>query len=63
MTNGRFSVWWLQDAKLKAAFVMNRPDEERELAPQWIESGVDISTARLTNVEQPLTAATENVAA
>lgn len=41
--NGCFSVWWLQDAKLKAAFVMNRPDEEREMAPQWIESGVDIS--------------------
>lgn len=61
--NGRFSVWWVKDAKLKAAFVMNRPDEEREVAPQWIESGVDVSAHRLADAELPLTAATEEVAA
>jgi NADPH-dependent 2,4-dienoyl-CoA reductase/sulfur reductase-like enzyme len=33
---GRFSVWWLKGGRLMAAFVMNRPDEERELAPAWI---------------------------
>jgi NADPH-dependent 2,4-dienoyl-CoA reductase/sulfur reductase-like enzyme len=31
-----FSVWWLQQKRLIAAFTMNRPDEEREAAPRWI---------------------------
>jgi hypothetical protein len=59
--NGRFSVWWIQDTKLKAAFVMNRPDEEREAAPQWIKSGVDISATRLADAQHPLTEAAEKV--
>jgi 3-phenylpropionate/trans-cinnamate dioxygenase ferredoxin reductase subunit len=34
-----FSAWWLDEAnRLVAAFVMNRPDEERTNAPKWIES-------------------------
>ncbi len=38
--NGRFSTWWLaEDGRLLAAFVMNRPEEEREKAPKWIKSG------------------------
>jgi 3-phenylpropionate/trans-cinnamate dioxygenase ferredoxin reductase component len=32
-----FSVWWLRGEELVAAFVMNRPDDERTVAPQWIE--------------------------
>jgi 3-phenylpropionate/trans-cinnamate dioxygenase ferredoxin reductase subunit len=33
-----FSAWWLDEAsRLLAAFVMNRPDEEREAAPRLIE--------------------------
>jgi 3-phenylpropionate/trans-cinnamate dioxygenase ferredoxin reductase subunit len=28
-----FSIWWLSQGRLVAAFVMNRPDEERELHP------------------------------
>jgi NADPH-dependent 2,4-dienoyl-CoA reductase/sulfur reductase-like enzyme len=31
-----FSVWWVRDRRLVAAFVMNRPDKERESAPGWI---------------------------
>lgn len=31
-----FSVWWMKDRRLVAAFVMNRPDKERESAPGWI---------------------------
>lgn len=31
-----FSVWWVKDRRLVAAFVMNRPDKERESAPGWI---------------------------
>jgi NADPH-dependent 2,4-dienoyl-CoA reductase/sulfur reductase-like enzyme len=43
--NGRFSVWWLaEDGRLLAAFVMNRPDEEREMAPEWIQSGKKMTT-------------------
>jgi NADPH-dependent 2,4-dienoyl-CoA reductase/sulfur reductase-like enzyme len=42
-----FSVWWLKKDILVAAFTMNRPDEERELAPEWIRSKQVLSTARL----------------
>jgi NADPH-dependent 2,4-dienoyl-CoA reductase/sulfur reductase-like enzyme len=34
-----FSAWWLDEAnRVLAAFVMNRPDEERESAPRLIET-------------------------
>jgi 3-phenylpropionate/trans-cinnamate dioxygenase ferredoxin reductase component len=49
-----FSAWWLHRSKLVAAFTMNRPDEEREVAPRWIESGQPVSVARLTDASQPL---------
>jgi NADPH-dependent 2,4-dienoyl-CoA reductase/sulfur reductase-like enzyme len=42
-----FSVWWLCRDKLVAAFTMNRPDEERELAPELIRSKRTISPERL----------------
>jgi hypothetical protein len=32
LVSGRFSAWWLRAGRLVAAFVMNRPEEERELA-------------------------------
>jgi NADPH-dependent 2,4-dienoyl-CoA reductase/sulfur reductase-like enzyme len=31
-----FSVWWLRGGRVVAAFVMDRPDEERDLAQQLI---------------------------
>lgn len=34
--SGQFSVWWTQTGRLVAAFVLQRPDEEREWAMQWI---------------------------
>lgn len=52
-----FSVWWLRQNKLVAAFVMNRPDEERESAPKWIEAGKTLSGAKLRDAAQPLAAA------
>jgi NADPH-dependent 2,4-dienoyl-CoA reductase/sulfur reductase-like enzyme len=52
-----FSLWWLHRTKLVAAFTMNRPDDEREVAPRWIESGQPVSVARLTDASQPLAAA------
>jgi len=33
-----FSIWWLRQGRLAAAFVMNRPEEEREAAPRLIQS-------------------------
>lgn len=37
--NGRFSAWWLaEDGRLLAAFIMNRPEEEREMAPKLIKA-------------------------
>jgi NADPH-dependent 2,4-dienoyl-CoA reductase/sulfur reductase-like enzyme len=32
----RFSVWWLKKQTLCAAFIMNRSEEERAVAPRWI---------------------------
>ena len=44
-----FSVWWLSGDRLVAAFVMNRPDEERENAPELIRTRRPLSaTRRLT---------------
>ena len=42
-----FSVWWLKQQRLVAAFTMNRPDEERNAAPQWIESKRHLSANEL----------------
>ena len=32
----QFSVWWLRRQKLCAAFIMNRSEQERSVAPRWI---------------------------
>ena len=42
-----FSIWWLSQDRLVAAFAMNRPDEERELPPELIRSKQVLSAARL----------------
>ena len=42
-----FSVWWLSRDRLVAAFTMNRPDEERELAPVLIRSKQAVSPTHL----------------
>jgi NADPH-dependent 2,4-dienoyl-CoA reductase/sulfur reductase-like enzyme len=49
-----FSVWWLREKQVIAAFIMNRPDEEREAAPKWIEDKQMISAERLKNPKAPL---------
>lgn len=45
-----FSVWWLSRNTLVAAFTMNRPDEERELAPELIRSKRNVIPERLREV-------------
>ncbi len=49
-----FSVWWLNGDQLIAAFVMNRPDEERQLAPEWIKSKRHLSRESLADQNRPL---------
>ena len=43
-----FSVWWLKEHRLIAAFTMNRPDEEREAAPKLIESKTRVTAAEVS---------------
>lgn len=47
LTTSSFSVWWLSENRLVAAFTMNRPDEEREAAPELIRSKHALSAQRL----------------
>ena len=54
-----FSVWWLREKRVVAAFTMNRPDEEREVAPKWIESKQSVSGARLQETSRSISAAAE----
>jgi len=49
VTSKSFSVWWLRGKRLIAAFAMNRPDEERETAPKWIESKQPVAEDMLRN--------------
>lgn len=50
--NGRFSVWWLnEDDQVLAAFIMDCPEEERKLAPEWIRSGKKLSPHWLQEAE------------
>jgi NADPH-dependent 2,4-dienoyl-CoA reductase/sulfur reductase-like enzyme len=42
-----FSVWWIRDKRLVAAFVMNRPEEERNAAPRMIESRQRVTSVDL----------------
>ena len=44
-----FSTWWLREQTVVAAFTMNRPDQEREVAPKWIESRHKVSAKELEN--------------
>jgi len=44
-----FSVWWFKKERLVAAFVMSRPEEERELAPKWIMERTKIDRRALTD--------------
>jgi NADPH-dependent 2,4-dienoyl-CoA reductase/sulfur reductase-like enzyme len=36
MDQKQISVWWLKRQRLCAALIMNRPEEERVVAPRWI---------------------------
>jgi hypothetical protein len=47
LSSNSFSVWWLREGRLTAAFTMNRPNEEREAAPRLIQSKEPVSAEML----------------
>lgn len=59
LSSKSFSVWWLKQKQVVAAFVMSRPDEEREAAPQWIESKRTVSAAKLKDGGSSISGALE----
>ena len=52
-----FSVWWIRQQRLVAAFTMSRPDEERDAAPKWIESKQVVSAEKLADASQSIATA------
>ena len=62
-TSNSFSVWWLHEERVRAAFVMNRPDEERNAAPKWIESAERVSATKLADASKPVLTASAPAAA
>ena len=63
LSTNSFSVWWVRQQQVVAAFTMNRPEEERNSAPKWIESGEKISATKLADASQPISAAAVSAAA
>lgn len=57
MEAAKFSVWWLKQGRLVAAFVMDRPDEERDLAQQWITAQEQVDPELLQDANKTLPAA------
>ncbi len=56
LNSNSFSAWWLDETnRLVATFAMNRPDEERNSAPQWIETKKALSPERLADGSRPVT--------
>jgi NADPH-dependent 2,4-dienoyl-CoA reductase/sulfur reductase-like enzyme len=49
LSSTSFSVWWLLQKQVVAAFTMNRPDDERETAPKWIEAKQKVVPDKLEN--------------
>lgn len=59
LSSNSFSVWWLKKNTLVAAFAMNRPDEEREFAPKWIEAKHSASATILRDASKKISEAFE----
>ena len=54
LSSNSFSAWWLSQGRLVAAFAMNRPDEEREAAPKWIEARQALSAENLAKASDSI---------
>jgi NADPH-dependent 2,4-dienoyl-CoA reductase/sulfur reductase-like enzyme len=49
LNSSSFSVWWLKQGRLVSAFAMNRPDEERQAAADWVKARQLVSPERLAD--------------
>ena len=49
LNSSSFSVWWLKQGRLVSAFAMNRPDEERQAAADWVKASQLVSPERLAD--------------
>jgi hypothetical protein len=47
VASGSFSAWWQRHETVIAAFIINCPDEEREIAPKWIGERQDLAPRQL----------------
>jgi NADPH-dependent 2,4-dienoyl-CoA reductase/sulfur reductase-like enzyme len=54
LASGEFSVWWLKGGRLQAAFVMRRPEQEREWATRYIESQEPVDSKALEDESRPI---------
>jgi NADPH-dependent 2,4-dienoyl-CoA reductase/sulfur reductase-like enzyme len=59
LSSKSFSVWWLRKKLVVAAFTMNRPEEERDMAQTWIEAKQAVSGAKLQDTSRSVSAALE----
>jgi NADPH-dependent 2,4-dienoyl-CoA reductase/sulfur reductase-like enzyme len=58
--SSKFSVWWLKQSRVVAAFVMNRPDAERQVPPEWIERRQIVSPQRLSDQDRAIQEAAQD---
>jgi len=49
LNSSSFSIWWLKQGRLVCAFAMNRPDEERQAAAEWIQAKQLLAPERLVD--------------
>jgi NADPH-dependent 2,4-dienoyl-CoA reductase/sulfur reductase-like enzyme len=49
LNSSSFSVWWLKQGRLVSVFAMNRPDEERQAAAEWVKAKQFVSPERLAD--------------
>jgi NADPH-dependent 2,4-dienoyl-CoA reductase/sulfur reductase-like enzyme len=54
LDDASFSKWWLYNETLIAALVVDRPEEERDFAAQWIQSQEKVPLELLENPELSL---------
>lgn len=54
--DGSYSAWWLDEGTPVAAFVMDRPDEEREAAQRLIRARQRVGADALRDADRPLAA-------
>lgn len=54
LASNSFSVWWLDRGRVAAAFVLSRPEEERDVAQKWIRERSTVPADLLADASRPL---------